>query len=210
MLNKQPSPNATKVCCSPFDERVESNGTVFCFARIAIPNNRATIGNYLCRKLHPHANLASFHSAAEVTAVYSLGAVVIGLQYEFDEFSWRGGTPVDFIQWNSYQPSMNTSDAVVESSGNGYFNTITLQGSTSHNALCKMEAEHTECSEFESCILRKTYQDLFCYRLHASHTGHTVQDEVNNNICGKTYPGYDIASIHSKEENDFIVKQAAD
>uniref|UniRef100_A0A7E4VLB5 C-type lectin domain-containing protein n=2 Tax=Panagrellus redivivus TaxID=6233 RepID=A0A7E4VLB5_PANRE len=152
-LGGKASPNST-VCCPPFDKRVESNGTVFCFANLTIPNDRATIGNYLCRKLNPHANLASFHSIAELRATGSLGPAITGLVYEFDEFTWRDGTPVDFTYWYSNQPSMNSSEAVVEVNDYGYFSTVTMQGLTNRKAFCKMEAEYTECPDCESCALR--------------------------------------------------------
>uniref|UniRef100_A0A7E4UWX4 C-type lectin domain-containing protein n=1 Tax=Panagrellus redivivus TaxID=6233 RepID=A0A7E4UWX4_PANRE len=199
------SPNAVKVCCPPFDKRVESNGTVFCFATVIVPNDKATIGNYLCRNLHPHAKLASFHSETEVHAVSILEPAITGLTFEVDEFTWRDGAILDYAPWLHDHPSINSSDAVVELGRDLFLRTVNLKVSTSRKAVCKMEAENTECPDCESCVLRRTGEDTICYRrVLIGFSEADLRDAVDNNICAKTYPGYDLASIHSKEENDFI------
>uniref|UniRef100_A0A7E4VU66 C-type lectin domain-containing protein n=1 Tax=Panagrellus redivivus TaxID=6233 RepID=A0A7E4VU66_PANRE len=80
--------------------------------------------------------------------VESIGAVTTGLTYEFDEFVWQDGTPLNFTVWATGHPSMNDSSAIVELGSDKYLRTVTLTNVTRRNAFCKMEAEPMlKCSE---------------------------------------------------------------
>uniref|UniRef100_A0A7E4ZXW1 G protein-coupled receptor n=1 Tax=Panagrellus redivivus TaxID=6233 RepID=A0A7E4ZXW1_PANRE len=96
---------------------VESEAGVHCydFAPLPSPLTKKSFNNNICKQLHPHAKLASFHNDVQVGGIHNvadINKVIVGLFNEYKAIRWADGTPVNksFLALNEPVPS---SDDIV-------------------------------------------------------------------------------------------------